>query len=64
MLSESRIRGLCDQIAACSDEDRVLSLTGELQAALQDHIQDARGKLLHYPHLHAVLSDLERRIEA
>jgi len=59
MFLESRIRELCDQIATCSDDTEIVMLTDELRAALHEHVQNARGKLLYYPHLQSVFSDAQ-----
>jgi CheY-like chemotaxis protein len=46
---EGRIRELCDRLFSSEEDDAQVSLFRELRAALHDHIENVRAKLLYYP---------------
>lgn len=46
---EGRIRELCDRLFSSKEDDAQVSLFRELRAALHEHIENVRAKLVYYP---------------
>ena len=46
---EGRIRELCDRLFSSKEDDAQASLFRELRAALHEHIENVRAKLVYYP---------------
>jgi hypothetical protein len=46
---EGRIRELCDRLFSSDEDDAQVPLFRELRAALHEHIENVRAKLLYYP---------------
>jgi DNA-binding NarL/FixJ family response regulator len=46
---EGRIRELCDRLFSSKEDDSQVPLFRELRAALHDHIENVRAKLVYYP---------------
>ena len=46
---DSKIRELCEQIAACEDDGKCVYLAMELRAALHDYVETMRGKVIIFP---------------
>lgn len=46
---EGRIRELCDRLFSSDEDDAQVSLFRELRAALHEHIENVRAKLVYYP---------------
>ena len=58
MLLDSKIRELCQRIAACEDDGQCVRLAEELRA-LHDYVETMRGKVIVFPMSDPVL-DVEK----
>ena len=49
MTLESKIRGLCQQIAASDDDGQCVQLAADLREALHECVESMRGKVIVFP---------------